>query len=166
MQIEGSLLAGGGGPSIWESFLKTHASAIKDGSTNIVADDSYHRWPDDIQLMQQLKLAAYRFSISWSRVLPAGTGAVNQKGLDYYDRLIDALLEAKLTPYITVFHFDYPQALEKRGGWLNPDSSSWFADYARLLGGKFSDRVTHWLTINEPNIFWAFATRQAPCRLP
>ena len=156
MQIEGSLIAGGGGPSIWEPFLKTHPAAVKDGTTNKVADDSYHRWPDDIQLMQQLKLAAYRFSISWPRVLPSGTGAVNQKGLDYYDRLIDALLEAKITPYITVFHFDYPQALEKRGGWLNPDSSSWFAEYARLLSGRYSDRVTYWLTINEPNIYWAF----------
>ena len=157
MQIEGSLLAGGGGPSIWEPFLKTHAAAVKDHSTNIVADDSYHRWADDVALLQQLKLGAYRFSISWPRVLPGGTGSVNQKGLEYYDRLIDALLAAKVTPYVTIFHFDYPEALEKRGGWLNPDSSSWFADYAKLLSTRFSDRVTHWLTINEPNIFWSLS---------
>lgn len=161
MQIEGSLLAGGGGESIWEPFLKQHPNEIKDGSTNIVADDSYRRWRDDIQLMQQLDLAAYRFSISWPRVLPDGTGRINQAGLDYYDRLIDGLLGAKITPYITIFHFDYPQALQKQGGWLNPDSSSWFAEYAKLLCGKFSDRVTHWLTINEPNIAWSLGNEAA-----
>ncbi len=158
MQIEGSLLAGGGGPSVWEPFLKTHPEAIKDHSTNIVADDSYHRWAEDVALLQQLKLGAYRFSISWPRILPNGTGSVNQKGLDYYDRLIDALLAAKITPYVTIFHFDYPEALDKRGGWLNPDSSSWFAEYARLLSNKFSDRVSHWLTINEPNIYWSLGS--------
>ncbi|HZR65692.1 MAG TPA: family 1 glycosylhydrolase [Terriglobales bacterium] len=156
-QVEGSPSADSGGESIWDVFLRT-PHATKDGSTNLVADDEYHRWPEDIKLMQQLGFNAYRFSISWARVIPEGTGAVNSKGMDYYDRLIDALLTAKITPFVTAFHFDYPEALQRRSGWLNPDSPQWMADYAHLLSSRFSDRVSYWLTINEPNIYWAFGS--------
>jgi beta-glucosidase len=156
-QSEGSPLADGGGESIWDVFLRT-PKATADGSNNLLADDEYHRWPEDLKLMQQIGLNAYRFSVSWPRVLPEGKGRVNAKGLDYYDRLIDALLAAKITPFLTTYHFDYPEALQKQGGWLNPDSSQWLAEYAHLLSTRLSDRVTHWLTINEPNIFWGFGS--------
>jgi beta-glucosidase len=156
-QVEGSPNADGGGLSIWDVFLRT-PHATKDGSTNVIADDEYHRWPEDVKLMQRLGFNAYRFSISWPRVIPEGTGAVNSKGLDYYDRLIDALLAANITPFVTTFHFDYPEALQQKGGWLNPDSPQWLADYAHLLSSRFSDRVSHWLTINEPNIYWGFGS--------
>ncbi len=156
-QSEGSPLADGGGESIWDVFLRT-PKATADGSNNLVADDEYHRWPEDLKLMQQIGLNAYRFSVSWPRVLPEGKGRVNAKGLDYYDRLIDALLVAKITPFLTTYHFDYPEALQKQGGWLNPDSSQWLADYCHLLSSRLSDRVSHWLTINEPNILWAFGS--------
>jgi len=156
-QVEGSPSADGGGESIWDVFLRT-PHATKDGSTNEIADDEYHRWQEDLQLMQELGLNAYRFSISWARVIPEGMGSVNSKGLDYYDRIIDALLAANITPFVTTFHFDYPQALQKRGGWLNPDSPQWLADYAQLLSSRFSDRISNWLTINEPNIFWGFGS--------
>ncbi len=156
-QVEGSPGADGGGKSIWDVYLRT-PHATKDGSNNLVADDEYHRWPEDVKLMQALGLNAYRFSISWPRVIPQGTGAINSKGLDYYDRLIDALLSAKITPFVTVFHFDYPEVLQQKSGWLNPDSPQWLADYAHLLSSRFSDRVTHWLTINEPNILWGFGS--------
>jgi beta-glucosidase len=156
-QSEGSPLADGGGESIWDVFLRTPKATV-DGSNNLLADDEYHRWPEDLKLMQQIGLNAYRFSVSWPRVLPEGKGRVNSKGLDHYDRLIDALLEAKITPFLTTYHFDYPEALQKQGGWLNPDSSQWLADYAQLLAKHLSDRVIHWLTINEPNIFWGFGS--------
>jgi beta-glucosidase len=156
-QSEGSPLADGGGESIWDVFLRT-PKATADGSNNLLADDEYHRWPEDLKLMQQIGLMAYRFSVSWPRVLPEGRGRVNAKGLDYYDRLIDALLAAKITPFLTTYHFDYPEALQKQGGWLNPDSSQWLAEYAHLLSTRLSDRVTHWLTINEPNMFWGFGS--------
>jgi beta-glucosidase len=152
-QVEGSPGADGGGKSIWDVFLRT-PKATKDGSTNLVADDEYHRWREDLKLMRELGFNAYRFSVSWARVLPEGRGKTNSKGLDYYDQLVDALLAAKIKPFLTVFHFDYPEALQKLGGWLNPDSPQWLAEYAHLLSAKFSDRVSHWITINEPNIFW------------
>jgi beta-glucosidase len=156
-QSEGSPLADGGGESIWDVFLRK-PKATADGSNNLLADDEYHRWPEDLKLMQQIGLNAYRFSVSWPRVLPEGKGRVNAKGLDYYERLIDALLAAKITPFLTTYHFDYPEALQKQGGWLNPDSSLWLADYAHILSTRVSDRVSHWLTINEPNIMWGFGS--------
>jgi beta-glucosidase len=156
-QSEGSPLADGGGESIWDVFLRTPKATV-DGSNNLLADDEYHRWPEDLNLMQQIGLNAYRFSVSWPRVLPEGKGHANAKGLDYYDRLIDALLQAKITPFLTTYHFDYPEALQKQGGWLNPDSPQWLADYAHMLSSRLSDRVTHWLTINEPNILWGFGS--------
>jgi len=154
-QSEGSPAADGGGESIWDVFLRT-PHATKDNSTNLIADDDYHRWKEDVKLMQQIGLNAYRFSISWPRVLPEGKGRVNEKALAYYSRLVDALLAAGITPFVTTYHFDYPEALQRLGGWLNPDSSHWLADYAHLLSSRLSDRVEHWLTINEPNILWGF----------
>jgi beta-glucosidase len=155
MQVEGSPYADGGGRSIWGAFEAVPGN-IKDGSTNWVADDEYHRYAEDIGYMRDLGMNSYRFSISWPRVLPEGRGTPNEAGLAYYDKLIDALLAAKITPFVTVFHFDYPEALQKQGGWLNPDSSKWLADYAHLVAARFSDRVNNWLTINEPNILWGF----------
>jgi len=155
MQVEGSPYADGGGRSIWASF-EAKPGNIKDGSTNWVADDEYHRYAEDIGHMRDLGLNSYRFSIGWPRVLPQGKGQPNEAGLAYYDKVIDALLEAKITPFVTVFHFDYPLALQEQGGWLNPDSSKWLADYAHLLATRYSDRVTNWFTINEPNILWGF----------
>jgi beta-glucosidase len=153
MQIEGSLYANGGGRSVWGAFEAVPGN-IKDGSTNWVADDEYHRDAEDIGHVSDLGIGAYRFSIGWPRVLPQGKGKPSEAGLAYYDKLIDRLLGANIIPFATVFHFDYPEALQQLGGWLNPDSSKWLADYAHLLADRFSDRIANWLTINEPNSFW------------
>jgi beta-glucosidase len=119
----------------------------------MVACDHYHRLGEDIALMSALGLRAYRFSIAWPRVLPEGTGAVNAAGLDFYDRLVDGLLAAGITPWATLFHWDYPAALQDRGGWLHPDSPRWFSDYVQVIATKLSDRVRHWITLNEPQCF-------------
>jgi beta-glucosidase len=118
-----------------------------------VACDHYHRYKDDVVLMKEIGLQAYRFSIGWPRVLPGGTGAVNPKGLEFYDRLVDELLAADITPYITLFHWDYPYSLYRKGGWLNPDSPEWFAEYTKVIVEELSDRVRHWMTFNEPRVF-------------
>jgi beta-glucosidase len=120
-----------------------------------VACDHYHRWSEDVALMQKIGLKAYRLSISWPRVLPEGTGRGNAKGLEFYDRLIDGLLAAGVTPWVTLFHWDYPYELFCSGGWLNRDSIDWFADYARVVVDRLSDRVTNWMTFNEPQMFLA-----------
>lgn len=148
-QIEGSPLADGAGPSIWHRFVHT-PGLVRDGDTGDVACDHYRRWAEDVALMRQLGLQAYRFSISWSRILPSGTGPVNSAGLDFYDRLVDALLENGIEPLVTLYHWDLPAALDDRGGWLNPDISKWFADYAAVLFRKLDGRVTKWATLNEP----------------
>jgi beta-glucosidase len=161
MQVEGYPYADGGGRSVW-SVIDHDPAKVKDGSNNLVADDTYHLGLNDIPLMGQIGLNSYRLSIGWPRVLPAGiaTGksGVNQKALDYYDRLLDGILHAGITPWVTVYHFDYPEALQQKGGWLHPDSPRWLADYAHLLAAHYSDRVSHWLTINEPNIFWSLSS--------
>jgi beta-glucosidase len=123
---------------------------VHDGDTGDVACDHYRRYADDVALMQALGLNAYRFSTSWSRVLPQGRGAVNSAGLDFYDRLVDALLDAGIEPMVTLFHWDLPAALDDRGGWLNPDVAHWFAEYAVIMFGKLHDRVKLWTTLNEP----------------
>ena len=156
MQVEGYPYVDGGGRSVW-SALDNDPGKVKDRSNNLIADDTYHRWADDIPLMRQIGLNSYRLSIGWPRVLPGGRGAPNGKALDYYDRLLDGLLKADITPWVTVYHFDYPEALQKEGGWLHEDSPEWLADYAHLLAGRYGDRVRHWLTINEPNIFWSLS---------
>ncbi|MHB1222797.1 MAG: GH1 family beta-glucosidase [Gemmatimonadaceae bacterium] len=148
-QIEGSPLADGAGPSIWQRF--THSPGLTiNGDTGDVACDHYNRWRDDVELMVELGLTAYRFSVSWSRILPEGTGRVNQAGLDFYSRLVDALLERGITPFCTLFHWDMPAALDDRGGWLNRDSADWFAEYARAMFHALDGRVRHWATLNEP----------------
>lgn len=151
-QIEGAAYRDGGGRSVWD-MLCDQPGKIANGDTGDVACDHYHRFENDVALMAKIGLQAYRFSISWPRVLPDGTGKVNQQGLDFYSRLVDALLEKNITPWITLFHWDFPYALYCRGGWLNRDSADWFADYTRLVVDRLSDRVSHWITLNEPQCF-------------
>jgi beta-glucosidase len=148
-QVEGSPLADGAGPSIWHRFVHT-PGLVRDGDTGDIACDHYRRWADDVALMRRLGLQAYRFSVSWSRIIPAGTGAVNGAGLDFYERLVDALLDNHIEPLITLYHWDLPAALDDRGGWLNPEISKWFADYAEVMFRRLDDRVKKWVTLNEP----------------
>ncbi len=148
-QIEGSPLADGAGPSIWQRFAHTPGT-MRDGDTGDIACDHYRRSGADIKLMGEIGLQAYRFSIGWSRVLPAGRGQVNEAGLAFYDRLVDQLLESGIKPMVTLFHWDLPEALDNQGGWLNRDSAEWFADYARLMFDRLDDRVRSWATLNEP----------------
>jgi beta-glucosidase len=151
-QIEGAASRDGGGSSVWD-MLGRQPGKIRSGDTGEIACDHYHRYREDVSLMAEIGLQAYRFSISWPRVLPEGTGVVNAKGLDFYSRLVDALLDHGITPWVTLFHWDYPYALYCRGGWLNRDSAGWFADYTALIVDRLSDRVAHWLTLNEPQCF-------------
>lgn len=151
-QIEGAAHKDGKGLSIWDTFCQTPGKVYK-SHTGEIACDHYHRYKEDIALMKEIGLKAYRLSLSWPRVIPAGTGAVNEQGLQFYDRLIDELLAAGIVPYITLFHWDYPYELYCRGGWLNPDSSEWFAEYTAVVVERLSDRVRHWMTFNEPQVF-------------
>jgi beta-glucosidase len=148
-QIEGSPLADGAGASNWHRFSHT-PGRIRTGDTGDVACDHYRRWREDVALMRALGLKAYRFSIAWSRILPEGTGRVNARGVAFYDRLVDALLQAEIEPLVTLFHWDLPAALEDRGAWLERDSAEWFADYARVMFAALGDRVVRWATLNEP----------------
>ncbi len=148
-QIEGSPLADGAGPNIWQRFAHSPGRTAN-GDTGDVACDHYRRYEDDVRLMSELGLQAYRFSIAWSRILPTGTGTVNGKGLDFYERLVDALLAANIKPNATLFHWDLPAALDDRGGWLNRDVADWFGEYARVVFGRLGDRVPMWATLNEP----------------
>ena len=148
-QIEGSPLADGAGPSIWHSFSHTPGRTAN-GDTGDVACDHYHRFREDVLLMKELGLSAYRFSIAWARVLPQGTGAVNAAGLGFYDRLVDALLERGIAPCATLYHWDLPAALDERGGWLHRDVAHWFAEYASVMAKALGDRVALWATLNEP----------------
>lgn len=151
-QIEGSRLIDGKGPCVWDMFCEK-PDAIFEGHTGAVACDHYGRMPEDVELMGKLGLGAYRLSISWPRVMPEGTGKVNEKGLAFYDRLVDGLLKKGVSPWVTLFHWDYPLALFHRGGWLNRDSADWFADYARVITERLSDRVAHFFTLNEPQVY-------------
>jgi beta-glucosidase len=148
-QIEGSPLADGAGPSIWQRFAHTPGRTAN-GDTGDVACDHYRRFRDDVKLMGELGLQAYRFSISWSRIFPEGTGRVNQRGLDFYEQLVDALLAANIRPNATLFHWDLPAALDDRGGWLNRDVAEWFGEYASTVFARLGDRVPMWATLNEP----------------
>lgn len=148
-QIEGAVHEDGRGTSIWDTFSHTPGK-IHNGDTGDVACDHYHRWSDDVQLMQNLGLQAYRFSIAWPRVLPQGRGQSNERGLDFYDALVDRLLEANITPFVTLYHWDLPQALQDRGGWANRDTVDAFVEYADLVAGRLGDRVQYWITHNEP----------------
>ncbi len=148
-QIEGSPLADGAGPSIWDRFSHT-PGAVKESATGDVACDHYRLYERDVELMRELGLGAYRFSVSWSRVLPSGRGSVNEAGLDFYRRLVDRLLESGIEPFVTLYHWDLPAALDDAGGWLNPDIASWFVEYAGVLFRALDDRVRFWTTLNEP----------------
>ncbi|HMG22176.1 MAG TPA: family 1 glycosylhydrolase, partial [Kofleriaceae bacterium] len=148
-QIEGSPLADGAGPSIWQRFAHT-PGRIANGDTGDVACDHYRRYADDVAVMHALGMQANRFSIAWSRIFPAGKGSVNPAGLDHYDRLVDALLARGIAPLVTLYHWDLPAALDDLGGWLNRDIAGWFADYATAVYRRLDDRVAHWATLNEP----------------
>lgn len=148
-QVEGAAYEDGKGLNIWDIFCKEEGH-VYEGHTGDVSCDSYHRVEEDVALMKEMGLKAYRFSISWSRMLPEGTGKVCEKGFEYYDKLIDTLLENGIEPYMTLYHWDLPYELHKKGGWLNPESPEWFYEYAKVVAEHFSDRVTNFFTLNEP----------------
>jgi beta-glucosidase len=154
-QIEGAVNEDGRGPSIWDARCR-EKGRIANGDTGDVACDHYHRFAEDVRLMVELGLGAYRFSISWPRVLPQGRGSVNEAGLAFYDRLIDALLAAGVEPWICLYHWDLPKALDDRGGWIDRDSAGWFADYAALVARRYGDRVKRFATFNEFGVFTLF----------
>ncbi|MGY8827099.1 MAG: GH1 family beta-glucosidase [Candidatus Latescibacterota bacterium] len=151
-QIEGGAFDDGKGLSVWDMMCR-QKGRVYGGHTGEVAIDHYHRYKEDVALMKEMGLMAYRLSISWPRVLPEGVGSVNEAGLAFYDRLIDELLAAEITPYVTLFHWDFPHDLYCRGGWLNPQSPEWFAEYSEVVVDKLSDRVQNWMTLNEPQCF-------------
>jgi len=154
-QIEGAVTEGGRGPSIWDTFAH-EPGRIKNGDTGDVACDHYHRYAEDVALMADLGLNAYRFSISWSRIQPTGRGAANPEGVAFYDRLVDALLDRGIAPHITLFHWDLPQGLEDTGGWLDRDTAERFAEYAGLAYAALGDRVARWITLNEPFVYTVY----------
>lgn len=151
-QVEGGYLDDGKKENIWDHFSH-QPGRILHGETGDVACDHYHRWREDVALMKDIGLKSYRFSISWARVLPDGTGAVNDKGLQFYSDLVDELLAAGIEPMVTLYHWDLPMALYEQGGWLNPQMPAWFEAYARVVVNRLSDRVKYWMTLNEPQIF-------------
>ncbi|MCC7276199.1 MAG: beta-glucosidase [Alphaproteobacteria bacterium] len=154
-QIEGAAKVDGRGPGIWDAYCR-EPGRIAGGDNGEVACDHYHRYAEDVALLGKVGVAAYRFSVAWPRVLPAGRGAANEAGLDFYDRLVDAVLRAGIEPWLCLYHWDLPQALQDEGGWLNRDSAAWFADYAALIAGRLGDRVRRFATFNEPSVFALF----------
>lgn len=151
-QVEGAWQADGKGESVWD-MLCHQSGRVWEGHTGDVACDHYHRYKDDVAIMSQVGLQAYRLSVAWPRVMPSGTGKINEAGLAFYDRLVDELLAAGIQPWVTLFHWDYPYELFLRGGWLNPESPKWFADYTAVVVDRLSDRVSKWITLNEPQCF-------------
>ena len=150
-QIEGAWNEDGKGPSIWDWFSHLPGKTAR-GENGDTACDHYHRWREDLDLLKNLGVGAYRFSISWSRVIPEGRGKVNPAGLDFYDRLVDGLLERGIEPFPTLYHFDLPLALHKKGGWPQRDTAAAFGDYAAAVAARLGDRVTWWITLNEPMV--------------
>ncbi len=148
-QIEGAVHEDGRSESIWDRFCATPGK-VENGDSGAIACDHYHRWPEDIKLMQTLGLQAYRFSVAWPRVVPNGRGEVNQKGLDFYDRLVDKLLEAGIAPYATLYHWDLPQVLQDKGGWANRETAYAYAEYTEAVLKRLGNRVKGWITHNEP----------------
>jgi beta-glucosidase len=148
-QIEGAAHEDGRGASIWDTFAATPGKVFE-GHNGDVADDHYHRMPQDVELIHQLGLDAYRFSIAWPRIFPQGRGSINEKGLDFYERLVDALLAKGIKPFATLYHWDLPQTLEDAGGWVNRDTAYAFADYSEAVAQRLGDRVAGWITLNEP----------------
>ena len=154
-QIEGAVNEDGRGESVWDRFCATPGK-VRNGDSGAIACDHYHRYRDDVALMRQLGLTAYRFSVAWPRVIPTGRGPVNAPGLDFYDRLVEELLRHQIEPYVTLYHWDLPQALEDRGGWTNRDTVEAFVEYADAVVRRLGDRVKHWITHNEPQVVaWA-----------
>ncbi|MBO0750949.1 MAG: beta-glucosidase [Bradyrhizobiaceae bacterium] len=151
-QIEGAAREDGRGPSIWDTY-SAQPGRIANGDSGDVACDHYHRYREDIALMRELGVTAYRFSVAWPRVMPHGRGAVNEPGLAFYDRLIDGLMEAGIEPWLCLYHWDLPQALDDLGGWTNRDNAGWFADYATVIARRYGDRVRHFATFNESSVF-------------
>lgn len=151
-QTEGGWNLDGKGPSIWDDFVRRRGK-IKGRQHADEATDFYHRWPQDLDLLRGLGIPNFRFSVAWSRVLPAGTGSANPAGLDFYDRLVDGCLQRGITPWLTVYHWDLPRALQQRGGWQNRSILGWFTDYAELLARRLGDRVSRWMVLNEPLAF-------------
>ena len=163
-QIEGGVREDGRGESVWDVFSHT-PGRIKHGDTGDTAADSFHRWRDDVAILKELKLGAYRFSTAWPRIAPNGDDRWNEAGLAYYDRLVDALLEADIQPWVTLYHWDLPQALQHQGGWQNGQTVQAYAAYAAKVAERFKGRVTHWFTFNEPQCFIGLgygAGRHAP----
>ena len=167
-QIEGAADIDGRLPSVWDTFSAT-PGRVRNGDTGLVACDHYHRYREDIELMASLGIKHYRFSLSWSRLIPEGRGAINKRGLDFYQRLVDCLLEYHITPYITLFHWDSPQALENSyGSWQSREIAQYFADYAALVVSNLGDRVTHWITLNEISCFthMGYGVEKIPVHAP
>ncbi|MCO5221853.1 MAG: GH1 family beta-glucosidase [Thermomicrobiales bacterium] len=148
-QIEGAVREDGRGSSIWDVFSHTPGK-VANGDTGDFACDHYHRWRDDVGLMRDIALPNYRFSLSWPRILPLGTGRIEQKGLDFYDRLIEELLENGIEPWVTLHHWDLPSALYDQGGWVNRDTCAAFVEFTDIVTRRYGDRVKHWITLNEP----------------
>ncbi len=159
-QVEGAFKEDGKGLSIWNHY-EHEPQKIKHGETADVACDHYHRYLEDIALMKEIGLKSYRFSISWPRIIPEGTGKVNQKGLEFYSKLVDALLDAGIEPMVTLYHWDLPYELYKKGGWENDNSPAWFEEYTRVVVEGLSDRVKYWMTFNEPQMFLALGYQLA-----
>lgn len=151
-QIEGAWYEDGKGLNIWDIFCQQQGK-IKDNSSGNIACDHYHLYEQDVKIMKELGLKAYRFSISWARILPQGTGTINQKGIDFYNNLINLLIENGITPFITLYHWDLPYSLHQQGAWLNPKSSDWFEEYTNVIAKHFGDRVKNFITFNEPSVF-------------
>ncbi len=153
-QIEGAANEDGRAPSIWDKFCEVPGN-IRNGDNGLVACDHYHRYKEDVEIMDWMAVDAYRFSVSWSRVLPNGIGEVNQAGIAFYSNLVDELLAKGIEPFLTIYHWDLPQALQEKGGWLNREAADWFAYYTEVLVANLGDRVKNWITINEPHcICW------------
>ena len=150
LQIEGAINEDGRGPSIWDNFKK-----VKTKETPAIACDFYHKYPEDIKLLNELNFDAFRFSVAWTRILPHGKGEINQKGIDFYNKVIDTCLQYNIKPYLTCFHWDLPQALQDIGGWTNRDTYKYFLDYVEILAKNYGDRVKNWFVLNEPLAFTA-----------
>ena len=153
-QIEGAHNLDGKGPSVWDKFVQKRNKIFRN-HTGDIACDHYNRYIDDLYLMHSMNIRNYRFSVSWSRILPEGTGRINQAGIDFYNRLIDLSLDLGITPWITLYHWDLPHSLEVKGGWTNRDVKDWFSDYVAICVKNFGDRVKNWMVLNEPTVFSA-----------
>ena len=163
-QVEGAAYEDGKGLSIWDVFCEK-PGRILNGHTGEVACDQYHRYEEDVKMMADMGIQAYRFSLSWPRIMPKGTGEINPAGIAYYNHLIDCLLKYNIKPYVTLYHWDLPYELHKKGGWLNEEIVEWFGEYAKVVAENFSDRVENFFTVNEPQCFIGISymgTQHAP----